>query len=76
MNLIDALCVIASSWNSRSPAEERVYNAARELVEEHAETVMLREQTRAMHMESEQLLGGLEGFILASNRIRTSGELQ
>ena len=42
MNLIDALCVIAASYNARSKEEEQVYKQARELVEEHADKVMNR----------------------------------
>ena len=42
MNLIDALCVIAASYNARSKEEEQVYKQARDLVEEHAEQVMGR----------------------------------
>jgi hypothetical protein len=76
MNLIDALCVIASSWNTRSPAEERVYKEARELVEEHAEGVMMQKLSQALRAESDQLLVGLESFNAVSNRVLSSGAIQ
>lgn len=40
MDLIDALCIVASSYNARSAEEERVYTMARNVVENHADKVM------------------------------------
>jgi hypothetical protein len=51
MNLIDALCIIASSYNARSAEEELVYEDARHLVELHAERVMTEQHRENMRRE-------------------------
>jgi hypothetical protein len=43
MNLLDALSIIASSYNARTAEEQQVYNRARDIAEAHAEQVMARE---------------------------------
>jgi hypothetical protein len=76
MNLMDALCVIASSYNARSSEEERVYNKAREMVEEHADLVMLRERTELLRSEADQLLFGMQGLLLAARASHGEGSIQ
>jgi len=61
MNLIDALCIIASSYNARSAEEERVYEDARHLVEVHAERVMVLQHRENMRKEQDsELFRGFE----------------
>jgi hypothetical protein len=43
MDLLDALSIIASSYNARTAEEQQVYNRARDIAEAHAEQVMARE---------------------------------
>ena len=76
MNLIDALCIIASSYNARSKEEEQVYINARDVVEEHADTVMHRERAQDLIVEANTLVAGLESMVKASLVARSRGELQ
>jgi hypothetical protein len=74
MNLIDALCVIASSYNARSPEEERVYHQARDLIEAHADTVTLR--YREEQSKADTILFGPPGTLIASGSEYSPGALQ
>jgi hypothetical protein len=74
MNLIDALCVIASSYNARSPEEERVYHQARDLVEAHADTVML--YAREEQHKTDQILFGTQHTLTPSRVPYEHGKLQ
>jgi len=56
MNLIDALCVVASSYNLRSEAEERVYAEARLMIEVHAEQVMASQYFENQRSEQDSAL--------------------
>lgn len=74
MNLIDALCVIASSYHARSPEEEQMYHKARDLVEAHADTVML--SAREEQHRTDQLLFGAQHTLTPTRLSYTHGELQ
>jgi hypothetical protein len=76
MNLIDALCIIASSYNARSNEEEQVYTKAREMVEAHADTVMLKERVELLREDADQLLFGMQGLLLAARSNQGKGSMQ
>jgi hypothetical protein len=76
MNLIDALCIIASSYNARSNEEEQVYTKAREMVEAHADTVMLKERVELLREDADQLLFGMQGLLLAVRSNQGKGSMQ
>jgi hypothetical protein len=76
MNLVDALCVIASSYNARSPEEEQVYVRARTVVEEHAEIVMLQQRAEALCNDADQLMFGMKQIMLGARNAQERGSLQ